>query len=78
MTDLKELAKQMRCGLYVDYGTDLAAAFESAIVIAGASREPMAVFTALYGVVNTLSNILEKEADEKINDAKAPAYTKFE
>jgi len=78
MTDLKKLAKQMRCGLYVDYGTDIATAFDAMCEIATTSREPAAVFTAAYGVINTLANIIEKEAHEEVNDAKAPAFTKFE
>jgi hypothetical protein len=79
MTDkIKQLAKQMRCGLYVDYGTDLESAFNAANIIATSSKEPAAVFTALFGVVNTLCNIIEEEASEEVNDAKAPPFTKFE
>ena len=63
MENLRKLAKQMRCGLYVDFGTDLESAFNAANILAGASREPAAVFTALYGVVNTLCNVIEKEAN---------------
>ena len=64
MTDnLKKLAKQMRCGLYVDFGTDLESAFNAANILAGASREPAAVFTALYGVINTLCNVIEEEVN---------------
>lgn len=63
MENLRKLAKQMRCGLYVDFGTDLESAFNAANILAGASREPAAVFTALYGVVNTLCNVIEQEAN---------------
>jgi len=63
MTKLKDLAKQMRCGLYVDFGTDLESAFNAANILAGASREPAAVFTALYGVINTLCNVIEEEVN---------------
>ena len=63
MENLKKLAKQMKCGLYVDYGTDLEAAFNAANILAGASREPAAVFTALYGVINTLCNVIEEEVN---------------
>ena len=61
--NLKKLAKQMRCGLYVDFGTDLESAFNAANILAGASREPAAVFTALYGVINTLCNVIEEEVN---------------
>ena len=63
MENLRKLAKQMRCGLYVDFGTDLESAFNAANILAGASREPAAVFTALYGVINTLCNVVEQEAN---------------
>jgi hypothetical protein len=63
MDNLTKLAKQLRCNLYVDFGTDLESAFNAANILAGASREPAAVFTALYGVVNTLCNIIEEEAN---------------
>ena len=65
LTKLKELASQMKCGLYVDYGTDLQAAFDAMCAIAGASREPAAVFTAAYGVINTLCNVIEAENEEE-------------
>jgi hypothetical protein len=65
MENLKQLAKQLRCGLYVDYGTDLQAAFDAANLLAGASREPAAVYTALFGVVNTLCNVIEAENEEE-------------
>lgn len=65
-TKLKELAKQMRCGLYVDYGTDLQTAFEAVNVWATASKEPAAVYTAVYGVINTLCNIIEEEVGEPV------------
>ena len=63
MENLRKLAKQMRCGLYVDFGTDLESAFNAANILAGSSREPAAVFTALYGVINTLCNVIEQEAN---------------
>ena len=63
MENLRKLAKQMRCGLYVDFGTDLESAFNAANILAGASREPAAVFTALYGVINTLCNVIEEEVN---------------
>ena len=65
LTKLKELAKQLRCGLYVDYGTDLEAAFAAANVLATSSKEPAAVYTALFGVVNTLCNVIEAENEEE-------------
>ena len=61
MTNLKKLAKQMRCGLYVDFGTDLEAAFNAANIMATASGNPAATYTALYGVINTLCNVIEAE-----------------
>ena len=67
---ITELAKQLRCGLYVDYGTDLESAFNAANILAGSSREPAAVFTALYGVINTLCNVIEEEC----KDRKPAAY----
>lgn len=63
MTNLTNLTKQLRCNLYVDFGTDLESAFNAANILAGASREPAAVFTALYGVVNTLCNVIEAECE---------------
>lgn len=63
MDNLTKLAASMRCRLYVDFGTDLEAAFNAANILAGASREPAAVFTALYGVINTLCNVIEQEAN---------------
>ena len=68
MENLKKLTKQLRCGLYVDYGTDLESAFNAANILAGASREPAAVFTALYGVINTLCNVIEEEANAQNQD----------
>ena len=73
MENLKKLAKQMRCGLYVDYGTDLESAFNAANILAGASREPAAVFTALYGVINTLCNVIEAEANAQNQDEQVQA-----
>ena len=73
MENLRKLAKQMRCGLYVDFGTDLESAFNAANILAGASREPAAVFTALYGVVNTLCNVIEQELK-----AREPAAYNYE
>ena len=70
MDNLTKLAKQMRCGLYVDYGTDLESAFNAANILAGSSREPAAVFTALYGVINTLCNVIEQE----LKDREPAAY----
>ena len=72
---ITELAKQMRCGLYVDYGVDLETAFHAANALAAASREPAAVFTALYGVVNTLCNVIEEEANEKESDEQVQTDT---
>jgi hypothetical protein len=63
MENLKKLAAQLRCGLYVDYGADLEAAFAAANVLATSSKEPAAVYTALFGVVNTLCNVIEQEAN---------------
>jgi hypothetical protein len=75
MTDLKELAKQMRCGLYVDYGTDIATAFHAMCEIATTSREPAAVFTAAYGVINTLANIIENsDAQEQAKQVQADTH----
>ena len=67
MENLKQLTKQMRCGLYVDFGTDLESAFNAANILAGSSREPAAVFTALYGVINTLCNVIEQECEASNN-----------
>ena len=73
MENLKKLAKQMRCGLYVDFGTDLESSFTAANILAGASREPAAVFSALYGVINTLCNVIEEEANAQNQDEQVPA-----
>ena len=69
MENFRKLAKQMRCGLYVDFGTDLESAFNAANILAGASREPAAVFTALYGVVNTLCNVIDAEVTDVTEEA---------
>ena len=77
MDNLTKLAKQMRCGLYVDFGTDLESAFNAANILAGSSREPAAVFTALYGVINTLCNVIEQEANNVsglVNEMECRAY----
>lgn len=65
MENIKKLAKQLRCGLYVDYGTDLEAAFAAANVLATSSKEPAAVYTALFGVLNTLCNVIEADNEEE-------------
>ena len=78
MENLKKLAKQMRCGLYVDYGTDLESAFNAANILAGSSREPAAVFTALYGVINTLCNVIDVEVDNSVSDLKKVKATLVE
>ena len=63
MENLRKLAKQMRCGLYVDYGTDLESAFNAAQCYAANTKDPLIFFTALYGVINTLCNVIEQEAN---------------
>lgn len=63
MTKLKDLAKQMRCGLYVDYGTDLQTAFDAANCYATSTKDPAIFYTALYGVINTLCNVIEEEVN---------------
>ena len=61
MENLKKLAKQLRCGLYVDFGTDLEAAFNAMNIMASASDNPLATYTAVYAVLNTLCNVIEAE-----------------
>ena len=63
MDNLTELAKQLRCGLYVDYGTDLQTAFDAANCYATNTKDPLIFYTALFGVVNTLCNIILEEAN---------------
>ena len=66
MTDnLKNLAKQLRCNLYVDFGTDLESAFNAMNVLATASKNPAAVYTAVYGIINTLCNVIEGESQKQ-------------
>ena len=67
MENLRKLAKQMRCGLYVDFGTDLESAFNAMNIMATASNNPAAVYTAVYGVVNTLCNVIEQECESSNN-----------
>ena len=76
MTDnLKNLAKQLRCGLYVDFGDDLESAFNAMNVLATASKNPAAVYTAVYGIINTLCNVIEEEcnAQSQANQSKTNA-----
>lgn len=65
MENLKRLAAQMKCGLYADCGTDMQAAFDGMCAIAASSREPQAVFTAAYLIINTLCNVIEAENEEE-------------
>lgn len=65
---IKATTKSVRCKLYVDYGEDLEAAFNAANVLATASKEPAAVFTAMYGVVNTLCNVIDAKVDKAQTD----------
>ena len=61
--NLKNLTKQLRCNLYVDFGDDLESAFNAMNVLATASKNPAAVYTAVYGIVNTLCNVIEEEVN---------------
>ena len=73
MENLKQLTKQLRCGLYVDYGTDLQTAFDAAQCYAANTKDPLIFFTALYGVINTLCNVIEEEANAQNQDEQVPA-----
>lgn len=64
MENLKKLTKQLRCGLYVDYGTDLQTAFDAAQCYAANTKDPLIFFTALYGVINTLCNVIDAEVTD--------------
>ena len=63
MENLKKLTKQLRCNLYSDFGTDLESAFNAMNVLATASKNPAAVYTAAYGIINTLCNVIDAEAN---------------
>jgi len=64
MENLKKLTKQLRCGLYVDYGTDLESAFAAAQCYAANTKDPLIFFTALFGVINTLCNVIDVEVTD--------------
>lgn len=70
MENLKKLAQQLRCGLYVDYGTDLETAFDAANCYATTTKDPAIFYTALFGVINTLCNVIEAEANNVIQEGK--------
>jgi hypothetical protein len=63
--NLTKLTKQLRCNLYVDFGDDLESAFNAMNVLATASKNPAAVYTAVYGIINTLCNVIEHEVEQE-------------
>lgn len=65
MTNLKELTRALRCGIYVDYGTDLQTAFDAANCYATNTKDPAIFYTALFGVVNTLCNVIDEEIEQE-------------
>jgi hypothetical protein len=56
-----ELITVLKSNLFGDRGTDLEAALSYAQQVALASENPMAVFTAIQVVLNTVANIIEKD-----------------
>jgi hypothetical protein len=63
-----ELITVLKSNLFSDRGTDLEAALEYAKNMALASENPIAVFTAIQVVLNTVANLIENDY-EKVNGA---------
>ena len=75
MTNLKELTRSLRCGIYVDYGTDLQTAFDAANCYATNTKDPAIFYTALFGVVNTLCNVIDEELNAQSQATQVQADT---
>jgi hypothetical protein len=56
----EDLAMCLHNGMFADRGTDLKAAFEYVDMIAKASENPAAVWTAVQVAVNTISNCIRE------------------
>jgi hypothetical protein len=63
-----ELVTVLKSNLFADRGTDLQSALQYAKNMALASENPMAVFTAIQVVLNTVANVIENDY-EKVNGA---------
>ena len=76
MTNLKELTRALRCGIYVDYGTDLQTAFDAANCYATSTKDAAIFYTVLFGVVNTICNVIDEElnAQEQANQVQADTH----
>jgi hypothetical protein len=61
-----ELITVLKSNLFGDRGTNLEAALNYAQQVALASENPIAVFTAIQVVLNTVANIIEADYD-KVN-----------
>jgi hypothetical protein len=60
----QELILSLRSNLFADRDTDLGAALTYASDIALATENPMAVYTALQVVLNTVANIIEEQYEQ--------------
>jgi hypothetical protein len=60
----QELLVALKSNLFADRGTDLGLALNYANEMARASDNPMAFYTALQVVMNTVANIIEEQYEQ--------------